>query len=160
MAQQITQQPKEIELLKQLIGEWSVGIAIKTSDGRVISGCGEMTAVEIQDSMIDSEVDTHIEDYFDFYENDLWSFDQPTGKTHLFSVTSEGDFHDHVGNWKDPQTLELTWRGTCENQDLQEQITVRWLTKDQFELKAVRYQKSEALLITNYIFKRKKNPKH
>ena len=38
---------KEVKLLKQLIGEWSVGIAMKTNDDRVVSGCGNMTAKEI-----------------------------------------------------------------------------------------------------------------
>jgi hypothetical protein len=28
-------------------------------------------------------------------------FDRLSGKVHLFSVISEGDAHDHVGNWKD-----------------------------------------------------------
>ena len=42
-------QPKELELLKQLIGEWTVGIALKTSEDKIVSGCGEMSAVEIAD---------------------------------------------------------------------------------------------------------------
>ena len=53
--QNIQQPPKELELLKQLIGEWQVGIAMKTADGKFASGCGEMTAVEIT-SGINSEI--------------------------------------------------------------------------------------------------------
>ena len=94
----MTQQTKELELLKQLIGEWTVGIAMKTTDDKVVSGCGDMTAEEIAELGVNSEMETHIEGYEDYFENDLWSFDRASGKMHLFSITSEGDAHDHVGD--------------------------------------------------------------
>ena len=133
------QTPKELELIKQLIGEWSVGIALRTADGKVASGCGEMTAVAISSFRVNSEIDTHIEGYEDYYENDLWSFDQVTQKVHLFGITSEGEAHDHIGIWKDDKTLELKWKGTFEDQEMEEYITARWLTKDQIELKETSY---------------------
>ena len=152
---QNTQQPKELELLKQLIGEWTVGIAMKTSEDKVVSGCGEMSAVEIADIGINSEIDTHIEGYEDYYENDLWSFDRGTGKVHLFGITSEGEAHDHIGNWINANTLELYWRGTFEDQELEEKITAKWVSKDQIELKEISLSLSKEILTTNYVFKRK-----
>ncbi len=149
------QQSKELELLKQLIGEWAVGIAMKTSDGRIVSGCGEMTAVEIRDVGVNSEIDTHIEGYEDYYENDVWSFDAVSGKVHLFSITSEGDVHDHVGNWNDCNALELNWRGTFEDQELEEKIIVKWLSKDQIEIKEIHSALSKIVLTIDYVFKRK-----
>ncbi len=149
------QQSKELELLKQLIGEWTVGVAMKTGDGKVVSGCGEMSAVEIEGSSINSEINTHIEGYEDYYENNLWSFDKATGQVHLYSVTSEGQAHDHAGRWKDDATLELNWRGTFEDQEQEEQITVKWVSKDQIELKETNYSKGKAVLTTDYVFKRK-----
>ena len=149
------QQTKELELLKQLIGEWSVGIAMKTSDDKVVSGCGDMTAVEIAELGVNSEIETHIEGYEDYYENDLWSFDRASGKVHLFGMTSEGEAHDHVGTWKDERTLELHWRGTFEDQELEEQIIVRWLSKDQFDLVETASSFGKTNLTTNYVFKRK-----
>jgi hypothetical protein len=153
---QSMQQPKELELLKQLIGDWSVGIALKTGDDNVVSGCGEMSAVEIADIGINSEIDTQIEGYEDYYENDLWSYDRATGKVHLFGITSEGQAHDHVGNWTDQNTLELYWRGTFEDQELEEKITAKWITKDQIELKEVNLSLGKVKFTTNYVFKRKK----
>jgi len=149
------QQTKELELLKQLIGEWSVGIAMKTSDDKVVSGCGDMTAIEIAELGVNSEIETHIEGYEDYYENDMWSFDRSRGKVHLFGITSEGDAHDHVGTWKDERTLELHWRGSFEDQELEEQIIVRWLSKDQFELVETASTFGKINLTTNYVFKRK-----
>ena len=84
---------------------------------------------------VNSEIDTHLEGYDDYYENDLWSFDQSTGKVHLFGITSEGEAHDHVGKWKDKRTLELNWRGTFEDQEQEEEIMAKWVSKDQIEVK-------------------------
>jgi hypothetical protein len=155
MAEQSIQQPRELELLRQLIGEWSVGITMKTFDSKIVSGCGEMTAVEIPRVGINSEINTHIEGYNDYFENDLWSFDRSTGKVHVFSVTSEGDAYDHVGFWKDDKTLELNWRGSFEDQELEEKILAKWLSKDQIEVKDISYSKGEMKLATDCVFKRK-----
>ena len=116
-----------------------------------------MTATEIpQVGSINSEIDTHLERYDDYYENDLWSFDQATGKVHLFGMTSEGDAHDHVGNWKDDKTRELHWRGTFEDQELEKRIVAKWLSKDQIEVKEINYSKGLVILTIDYVFKRKR----
>jgi hypothetical protein len=151
------QQPKELELLKQLIGEWTVGIALKVSDDKIVSGCGEMSAVEIADLGVNSEINTRIEGFEDFYENDLWSFDRASGKVHLFSVTSEGESHDHVGTWTDDRNLELSWRGTFEDQELEEKIRVRWVSKDQIDLKETNLEFGKVKFTTDYVFKRKED---
>jgi hypothetical protein len=153
--QQNKQQHKSLELLQQLIGEWSMGIAMKVSGDKVVSGCGEMSAVEIEHSGINSEINMQLEGYEDYYENDLWSIDAVTGKVHLYSVTSEGESHDHVGEWVDDNTLELKWRGTFEDQEMEEHIRARWIDKDQFELKEFNYNTGRQLLQTDYVFKRK-----
>jgi hypothetical protein len=152
--QQSKQHPQSLELLRQLVGEWSVGIAMKVSEDKVVSGCGEMSAVEIEHSGINSEINTHLEGYEDYYENDLWSIDAKTGEVHLYSVTSEGEAHDHVGEWVDDKTLELTWHGTFEDQEMEEHIVAKWIDKDQFELKEHNFQMGKELLQTDYVFKR------
>jgi hypothetical protein len=64
-----------------------------------------------------------IEGYDDYVEHDLWSFDHSMGKVHLFSVTSQGAVHDHVGNWKDDKILELKWNGIYEGTETTENIS-------------------------------------
>jgi hypothetical protein len=147
------QRSKELELLKQLIGDWSVGIAMKTPDGKIVSGCGEMNAAETE-SGINSEVNTQIEGYEDYYENDIWSFDETKEQVHLFSVTSDGEFRDHIGKWKDDNTLELNWRGTFEDQEQEEHIIARWVTKDQIELRETHYSQDKPVLTIDYVFKK------
>jgi len=153
--QQTKTETQSLELLRQLIGEWSVGIAMKVSEDKIFSGCGEMTAVEVENSGINSEIDTHIEGYEDYFENDLWSIDPTTGKVHLYSMTSEGEAHDHIGEWKDENTLELKWRGTFEDQEQEEHILAKWVSKDHFELKEINLSSGRVLLTTDYVFKRK-----
>jgi hypothetical protein len=148
------QHPREERLLKQLIGEWQVGIAMKTVDGKVVAGCGEMTAIE-KDSIINSEVNTRIEGYEDYYENDMWSYDPEKGEIHLLSMTSDGQIQDHIGKWIDDNTLELGWRGTFEDQDKEECISAKWVSNDQFELRQTNYSQGKLLLTTDYVFKRK-----
>jgi hypothetical protein len=148
------QQAKGEELLKQLVGEWQVGIAMKTTRDKAVAGCGEMTAVET-DAGINSEINTNIEGYEDYYENDLWSYDPVKGQTHLFMFNSEGERIDYVGNWIDQTTLELEWHGTFEDQEQQKIIRAKWVTKDQFEVHETNYQLGKPILETNYIFKRK-----
>lgn len=153
MTQQSVQQSKELERLNQLIGEWAVGVAMKATDGKIASGCGEMSAVEIVNLGVNTSMNMHIEGYDDYYENDLWSFDRLSGKVHLFSVTSEGDAHDHSGEWKDEKTLILNWKGIYEK--VTEEITVKWVTEDQVEVKENDYQKGKLRLTIDYVFKRK-----
>jgi hypothetical protein len=155
MARQI----RERKLLEQLIGEWAVGVAMKTSNGKVLSGCGTMTAKEMPSQLgVSSEMDINIEGVDDYLESDVWSFDQATGKMHLFSVTSEGDAHDHVGEWIDDKTLEFSRKRCSEKDDLEEKITVTWVSKDQIEVKETDYSKSKIKLCFNYVFKRKEQP--
>ena len=147
---------KELGLLKQLVGEWAVGLAMKTPNGEVLSGCGTMTAKETPSQLgVHSEMDMHIEGVDDYLESDLWSFDRTTGKMHLFSVTSEADAHDHIGNWTNDSTLEFSWKGCFEKEDLEEKITVNWISKDQIEVKEADYSKGKVKLSVAYVFKRK-----
>ncbi|MCW4000868.1 MAG: hypothetical protein NWE93_11570 [Candidatus Bathyarchaeota archaeon] len=150
----VQQQTTALERLRQLIGEWQVGIALRTAEGIAVAGCGEMSAVEVE-SGINSEINTHIEGYEDYYENDLWTVDDVTGQVHLYSVTSDGEAHDHVGKWRDDLTLELNWRGTYEDQDREENVIARWANKDQIELKVTNYRQDKPLMTTDYVFKRK-----
>jgi len=148
------QQSNPAELLRQLIGEWSVGIALKKAEDKIVSGCGDMTASEIE-SGINSEIETQIEGFEDYYENSIWSYDPQNDEVHLFSVSSDGEFRDHVGKWVDPQTLELHWRGTFEDQDQTEHIRVYWANKDQIDLRETHRQLDKDVLTVDYIFKRK-----
>jgi hypothetical protein len=154
MVQESMKQPRGEELLKQLIGEWQVGVALKTPDQQIVSGCGEMTSEETA-AGINSEVNTKIDGYEDYYENDLWSFDPAKGEVHLFSMTSEGEIHDHVGKWINDSTLELEWHGTFEDQEQAEHIHVKWVSEDQIELRETNYSHGKKLLETEYVFKRR-----
>jgi hypothetical protein len=153
MTQQTTH-PSPLELLRRLVGEWSVGVAMITSGGQTAQGHGEMTAVEVVEG-VNSEFNMHLEGYDDYYENDLWSFDGQTRKVHMFGLTSEGEAHDHVGEWEDEKTLRLSWRGNFADKQLDEQITLRWISGDEFEIRETALAPGRETLTTEYVFKRK-----
>jgi hypothetical protein len=144
------------ELLKQLIGEWAVGIALKKDYDKAVAGCGDMTAKETSVG-ISSEIETQIAGYEDYYENDVWGYDPQKDEVHLFSSNSDGEFRDHVGRWVDGQTLELEWRGTFEDQDETEHIRAFWASKDQLELRETHRKMGEVVLTIDYVFKRKES---
>jgi hypothetical protein len=146
---------KQSELLKQLIGEWIVGIAMKSSNGKIVSGCGEMTALAVGEDGINSEMNIEVEGYEDYYQNDFWSLNPDNGEVHMFRITSEGIVHDHIGTWVDDQTIKLFWRGTFEDQELEEHVTLKWLSKEQFEVKEENKQFGQTNLTIDYVFKRK-----
>ena len=155
MSQKNLELPKAEEWLKQLVGEWVVGIAMKTSEKKVVAGCGEMVAKK-EDHGINCEINGHIEGYEDYYQNDFWTVDVADGSIHLFRLSSDGQIHDHRGQWIDEDaTVELYWRGTFEDQEQEEHLTAKWVAKNQFEIKEINYSKGRLLLITDYVFKRK-----
>lgn len=156
MTQQSTQQPKELELLKQLVGEWTVGVAMKMHDGTTLSGCGTMTAKEIASGLgINSEINLDIEGYGFYVEHDMWSFDRSTNKVNLYSLTSSGAVHNHIGNWKDDKTLELKWTGVSEGKDSAEEVTIKWLTVDEIRVFETDYSEDKANMTAEFVFKRK-----
>jgi len=75
MVQDGLKHTKDLKLLRQLVGEWIAGIAMKTSNGKVLSGCGTMTAKELPSQLgINSEMEIHIEGVDDYLENDFLEF--------------------------------------------------------------------------------------
>ncbi len=158
MVQQSLEQPKQLELLKQLIGEWSVGVAMKMDNGTILSGCGTMVAKEVASGLgVSTEIDLDIDGYGFYAEHDLWSFDRWTGKVHLFSVTSSGAVHDHEGSWIDDKTLELKWKGIYEAKDSTEDVTVKWISKDEVKVYETDYSEGKTSMTAEYVFKRKED---
>ncbi|MCW3996579.1 MAG: hypothetical protein NWE98_10600 [Candidatus Bathyarchaeota archaeon] len=156
MAQQSIEQPKQLELLKQLIGEWNVGVAMKMENGTVLSGCGTMTAKEIASGFgVSTEIDLDLEGFGMYTELGLWSFDRWTGKVHLYSVTSSGAVHDHVGDWKDDKTIELQWTGIYEAKDAKEEVTIKWEGTDEIRVFETDYAEGKVNLTAEYVFRRK-----
>jgi len=115
-----------------------------------------MSAVQIVQQLgVNSAFNMHIEGYDDYFKNDLWRFDKASGKMHFFSVTSEGEAHDHVGDWIDDKTLEFSWKGCYGKEALEEKTTVTWISKDHVEVKEADYSRGKLKLSANYVLKRK-----
>jgi hypothetical protein len=83
--------------------------------------------------------------------------DKASGKIHPFNLTSQGNAHDHVVEWTDDKTLDFSWKGCYEKENLEEKITVNWISKDQIEVKEIDYSKGKIKLSANYVLKRKED---
>ncbi len=147
--------PKELELIKQLVGEFAVVVAIKTAEGKNVFGRGTMTAKPTPERHgVTAELDIHLEGVEDYVEIELWGFDQATGKMHMFSITSKGEAHDHEGQWLNDKTLELHWKGYVEGEELEEKITVTWIDKNQIKVKETDFSKGNIKKQIDYVFRR------
>ena len=156
VSQAIVSQTKELDLLSQLIGEWSVGIVIKMPYQKILSGCGTMTAKSLDSTLgVSSQIDLHVEDSDDYFEDDLWSFDKNSGKVHVFSLTSQGDVHDHTGNWVDPQNLTVKWTGKYEGKLASEETQLSWVSKDEIRIFETESLEDQTDVTIEYVLKRK-----
>ncbi len=52
--------------------------------------------------------------------------------------------------------IKLNWRGTFEDQELEEKILVKWFSKDQIDVRETSYSKGLLILTIDYIFKRRR----
>jgi hypothetical protein len=57
MSQVTAPKPKESELLKQLLGEWSVGVSLKLPNYKILTGYGKLSA-KILDSNLGVSTET------------------------------------------------------------------------------------------------------
>jgi hypothetical protein len=58
-------------------------------------------------------------------ETDLFGFDPGRGKYHWFSVTNQGEAHDHVADVSKTDTLRFVYDGVQEGKPMQEVITLK-----------------------------------
>jgi len=101
---------KEIDLLRKMIGNWTVDLKVKMPDGSMLKGRGTVKARELSmDRGVYTEVRLDVTGMGAYHEDDLWGFDEWERKMHFYSVTSTGAVHDHVGTWKNERTLEFHW---------------------------------------------------
>lgn len=60
-------------------------------------------------------------------EVQLWAYNPEDLKVHLFAVNTAGEVHDHVGTWKDDQTLEFDpLKTTDEGKPVEDSLVVTW----------------------------------
>ncbi|MGD6809177.1 MAG: hypothetical protein ACQCN3_05705 [Candidatus Bathyarchaeia archaeon] len=157
MSQVTAPKPKESELLKQLLGEWSVGVSLKLPNYKILTGYGKLSAKILDSNLgVTSQMDLYIDESEDYFEDAIWSFDRNSGKIHMFSLISQGDVHDHIGGWLDPQNLKVKWVGRHEGKPASEEIRLTWQSPDEIRIFEIEKLQNQPDVQIEYVAKRKK----
>lgn len=122
--------PRELELLKQLIGDWKIDMDMRMPDGSMAKGAGRATGRVVSGGSglygVLVELEAEIEGMGRLDELDLFGFNAHDGKVHSFTLNSMGTSHDHIGGWKSDRILEIGWSGVADGKDSSELITFTW----------------------------------
>lgn len=123
------ERPNERAALDKLIGDWSVDVQVKMPDGNVLNGTGRVRGESIcMGYGIHTHLRMDITDFGVYEEHDLWGYDADTQEVHFLTITNSGAVHDHVGRWKDENTLEFIWKGLADGKDTVEQVRFQWVS--------------------------------
>lgn len=124
MRQEMLERHPQMSKIRRMVGGWEVDVTIDGPDGEHTTGKGRFIATGIlRGNGIRGEM--HVDVGGEPYElHDLWSFDLGEGKMHIMSVTTDGEAHDHVGEWRDDRTLVLRWEGTRDGKEAHEDMVI------------------------------------
>jgi len=118
--------PDEVQAMHCLVGEWK-------GDGSAEVGSEQ---AKLQFSLSCSptsggfgvQCKTHLRGLpgaATYEETDLFGFDPGRRKYHWFSVTNQGETHDHVADVSKTDTLRFVYDGVHEGKPMQEAITLK-----------------------------------
>jgi hypothetical protein len=69
-------------------------------------------------------------------ESDLMGVDPVTGTGHWFAVSNQGDTHDHVAQWPDPNTMKAHYAWTQDGKQMLESIVFQLIGKSTLEFRS------------------------
>lgn len=128
-------QPKELTDLQRLVGNWKVNVVARMPDGGEQWGSGTIVAEPIcSDYGVKTILRVDVEGIGPYEEHDLWGLDRDTGLLHLYSVTSSGAVHDHVGNMRDGRSIEFHWLGLHDGKDTVENLILEFASPKEIHI--------------------------
>jgi len=146
---------REIEMLKSLVGDWSVDVTAKMPDGTSLQGKGTVRACELSlDRGIRTEMELDVPGMGAYHEDDLWGFDQWVKKMHMYSITSSGAVHDHSGTWEDDKTLHFRWEGIYEGKPATEDVVLTWAEDGEVRVHEVDTSEGQPGPVFDYVLRR------
>jgi len=70
-------------------------------------------------------------------ESDLMGVDPVTGTGHWFAVSNQGDTHDHIAEWPDPNTMKAHYAWTQDGKQMLESILFQLIGNSSLEFRSV-----------------------
>jgi hypothetical protein len=119
--------PIEARRLAAFIGEWTAkGTMI--ADGKPTAISGEWRFTRAVDGWgVLGDMKTEIEGFGAIEEIDIAVFDAVGGRVHLIGMNKLG-VRDHVGDWADPTTLVVVYRGKQGGKEVSEEVRIDFST--------------------------------
>lgn len=149
-------QDEEIEnLVRRLKGDWKVNVTVTKPDGSTSNGKGKVrTADLVSRKGIRGTLELNVDGGERYFEDNLWAVDPITRKVHNYSVKSDGSVHDHVGAWRDDDSLELHWEGTYQDRPLMEYYEYKWVSPKEIRVHRVDTAEGEQVFVSDYVLRR------
>jgi hypothetical protein len=149
-------QGEEIEnLVRRLKGDWKVNVTVTKPDGSTSNGKGKIrTADLVSRKGIRGTLELNVDGGKRYFEDNLWAVDPITRKVHNYSVKSDGSVHDHVGAWRDANSLELHWEGTYQDRPLMEDYEYKWVSPKEIRVHKVDIAEGEQVFVSDYVLRR------
>lgn len=147
---------EELEnLVRRLKGDWKVKVTVNKSDGSTSSGKGKAKAVDLQSCKgIRSSMNLDVDGGQRYFEETLWGFDPYTRKVHSYAIKSDGSVHDHVGEWKDGDNLELHWEGIYEGKPAAEDFEYKFISPKEIHVHKVDKSEGQEVFVSEYVLRR------
>lgn len=115
----------QLKPLEQFLGRWLGKDMTFEANGKVHKIEVYFEIIEILEGWgLRSYLQAEIPEFGTFREIDMWGYDPGTETVHMFTVTNAGQAHDHLGKFRDDNTLLLTHRGKADGRQVAEDITL------------------------------------
>jgi hypothetical protein len=69
-------------------------------------------------------------------ESDLMGVDPVTGTGHWYAVSNQGETHDHIAEWPDPNTMKAHYAWTQDGKQMLESIVFQLIGKNALEFRS------------------------
>jgi hypothetical protein len=148
--------PGEAKRLEVFLGDWIVE-GIITMEGNPVKVSGKWKFDKAAGGWgVKANMKMELEGMGIYEEDDLVGFDPGAGKFHIFTLTNTAATHDHMGDWKDENTLYVKYNGLQEGKRLREEITVRLAEPGQFSISEVDILEEQVIMTMDVTLKKQR----
>ncbi|NLK25707.1 MAG: DUF1579 domain-containing protein [Euryarchaeota archaeon] len=142
--------------INRLAGEWHVRMNFTMEDGSTAKGTGTATVRSIALGRgVGLILEGDVEGIGSYEEHSTMAYDSESDQVCMFVVTSLGIVHSHFGRFDGDNCLTLRWQGTLGGKAAEEEITLSFLSEDEFAIQQVDRIEGNVATTGEYAFQRK-----
>jgi hypothetical protein len=143
------------EMMRNMVGTWTVDATISLPDGSIVPGTGTWQATEVSMGMgVRTLMRLGMEDQ-SMEENALWGYDEGGQRVHMLSITSEGNVRNCSGSLDEDGVLHLRWEGIAGGEPASEETVMDMRSADKIEIISVESVGGEEQVRTELTMRRR-----